>query len=70
MTSLAGSVLVDAIKEQGAAECPVQPDEAVPLLNTVADMLAQGGLPPSHPARQHAKQLREYATQLGVAGAL
>lgn len=66
MTSLAGSVLVDAINEYSGAECPVQPDEACPLLNTVSDMLAQGDLPSSHPARQHAKQLREYASQLSA----
>lgn len=67
MTSLAGTVLVDAIKEQQQdGTCAVRPAEAVPLLNTVADMLEQSGVPDTHPARQHARQLRDSATQLSA----
>jgi len=64
MITLAGSVLVDAIKDQGVSECPFQAEDAVPLLNDVADMLASGGLPASHVARTAGQTLRQYAEQL------
>lgn len=64
MITLAGSVLVDAIKDQGVAECPFQSEEAIPLLNNVSDMLAGGGLPPSHVARTAGQTLRGYSEQL------
>lgn len=64
MINLAGNVLVDAVTEQGT-ESPFQPDEAVPLLHTVADMLQAGGLPAQHAARQSGQQLRELAQRLG-----
>lgn len=66
MITLAGSVLVDAIKDQGAAECPFQADDAVPLLNDVADMLGSGGLPVTHVARTARQTLRTYADQLAA----
>lgn len=65
MINLAGNVLVDAISDQGA-ESPFRPDEAVPLLHTVAEMLQSGGLPANHAARQSGQQLRELAQRLGT----
>jgi hypothetical protein len=64
MITLAGSVLVDAIKDQGAAESPFQADDAVPLLNDVADILASGGLPQTHVARTTGRTLRTFSEQL------
>lgn len=64
MITLAGSVLVDAIKDQGVAECPFQADDAVPLLKDVADMLGSGGLPHQHVSRTAGATLRGYAEQL------
>ncbi|TXT08708.1 hypothetical protein VHUM_02836 [Vanrija humicola] len=64
MITLAGSVLVDAIKDQGVAECPFQAADAVPLLKDVADMLGAGGLPHQHVSRTAGATLRGYAEQL------
>lgn len=64
MITLAGSVLVDAIKDQGVAECPFQAEDAIPLLAGVADMLSAGGLPMSHVARESGGTLRGFAEQL------
>lgn len=63
MITLAGSVLVDANKDN-STESAFQPSDTVPLLNNVADMLAAGGLPPSHVARTTGGTLRGYAEQL------
>ncbi|KLT44329.1 hypothetical protein CC85DRAFT_283571 [Cutaneotrichosporon oleaginosum] len=69
MTSLAGTVLVDAIKEQKHHRddmCAVGPAEAIRLFKMVADMLDQGGVPETHLSRQHARQLRDLAAQLSA----
>jgi hypothetical protein len=64
MITLAGSVLVDAIKDQGVRDCPFQANDAVPLLNDVADMLSGGGLPITHVARTAGQTLKSYSDQL------
>lgn len=64
MITLAGSVLVDAIKDQGLSGSPFQAEDAIPLLNDVADMLASGGLPQAHVSRNAGATLRQYAEQL------
>ncbi|BEI84348.1 hypothetical protein CcaverHIS002_0409520 [Cutaneotrichosporon cavernicola] len=63
MMSLAGTVVFESIKEQQRQGdmSAVRPAEVMPLLNTVADMLEKGGVPDTHPARHHARQLRECA---------
>lgn len=64
MITLAGSVLVDAIKDQANTGSPLQAEDAIPLLNDVADMLSSGGLPPAHVSRNAGATLRQNAEQL------
>jgi len=77
MITLAGSVLVDAIKEQSVSgACPITTDDGkcleaelclsncasvVPLLRHVSNMLRGGSLPPTHVSRSSAAVLMQYS---------